>query len=41
MNDKLSALYELMIVAVLLLPTVPAFSKYGWKAFNLLFGEIE
>jgi hypothetical protein len=36
-----AALYELMIVAVLLLPTMPLFSKYGWKAFGLLFGEID
>jgi uncharacterized membrane protein (DUF4010 family) len=37
----LIALYELIIVAIVAMPAMPAFAKYGWKAFNLLFGEIE
>ena len=37
----LIALYELMIMAVVAVPAIPAFTKYGWKAFGLFFGEIE
>lgn len=36
----LDHIYELIIVAIIAMPAIPAFEKYGWKAFNLLFGEI-
>jgi uncharacterized membrane protein (DUF4010 family) len=36
----LTLLYELIIMAVVAVPAIPAFSKYGWKAFELFFGEL-
>jgi hypothetical protein len=36
----LTLLYELIIVMILAAPAIPAFSKYGWKAFELFFGNL-
>jgi hypothetical protein len=37
----LDHIYELFIVGIIAMPAIPVFEKYGWKAFGLLFGEIE
>ncbi len=36
----LTLLYELIIVAVIAMPAIPQFAKYGWKAFSLFFGNL-
>lgn len=36
----LDLIYEFIAFGVASLFAIPAFSKYGWKAFGLFFGEI-